>query len=141
MLEKIYLGFDFGFKRIGVAVGQTLTFNATPLPTLRAINGIPDWAIITKLIQTWQPNAFVVGYPLTIDNKKMIPSKASKRFAQSLENKFCLPTYMVDERLTTKEARSQLFEFGGYKAIKKMEVDSVAACLILEQWMANAQNV
>lgn len=139
MLEGIYLGFDFGYKRIGVAVGQRLTGSASPLSTLDATLGIPDWGLIQTLIKQWRPTAMVVGLPTCIDGAEQYTTAASRGFARQLRKRFELPVHLVDERLSTMEARAHLFETGGYRKIKKSEVDSIAACIILEQWLRDSK--
>ncbi len=139
MLNPVYLGFDFGYKRIGVAIGQKLTGTATPLPTLKATEGIPRWEQIEHLIKEWCPKALIVGYPTKADGTKLYTTKPAKKFANTLETKFNLPVFLVDERLSTVEARAQLFAEGGYRKIKKSEVDSMAACVILEQWLQHSE--
>lgn len=131
----MYIGFDFGYKRIGVATGQDITKTAQPLTTLNAKKGIPDWPAVDKLIKEWRPKALVVGLPTCIDDTEQYTTGASKAFAASLEERYTLPVYMTDERLSTVEARARLFEEGGYRKIKGSEVDCVAACIILEQWL------
>jgi len=131
----VYLGFDFGYKRIGVAVGQEITSSARPLTTLEAKQGIPDWLMVQKLVTEWRPLAFVVGVPTCIDDSEQYTTKAARKFARQLHEKFSLEAHLVDERLSTVEARAQLFAEGGYRKIKTSEVDSVAACVILEQWL------
>jgi putative Holliday junction resolvase len=138
MLEGTYIGFDFGFKRIGVAVGQTLTGSASPLATLDAKSGVPQWDLVQKLVDEWRPLALIVGLPTCIDDSEQYTTAASKGFAKQLRKRFLLPVYMVDERLSTVEARAHLFAEGGYRKIKKTEVDSIAACIILEQWLQGA---
>ena len=135
MPEEIFIGFDFGFKRIGVAVGQRLTCTASPLATVNAVHGVPDWKILQQYISTWRPKALIVGLPTCIDDKALYTTAASKRFAKELKKQFLIPVHMVDERLSTVEARAYLFESGGYQKIKKTEVDSIAACIILERWL------
>ncbi len=135
MSSGVYLGFDFGFKRIGVAIGQKITQSARPLTTLEAIQGSPNWSLVKKLVDAWRPHAFIVGLPTCIDDTEQFTTKAAKKFASELEKKFSLPVFMVDERLSTVEARARLFEEGGYRKIKKTEVDALAACIILEQWL------
>lgn len=135
MLEGVYIGFDFGYKRIGVAVGQTLTGSASPLSTLDAKLGVPDWNLIQKLLSEWKPLALVVGLPTCIDNSEQYTTAASRGFARQLRKRFSLPVHLVDERLSTVEARAHLFESGGYRKLKKAEIDSIAACVILEQWL------
>lgn len=135
MPEGIYLGFDFGFKRIGVAVGQTLTASASPLTTIDAKQGVPNWHDIELLVLKWRPCGAVVGLPLKIDGTEQYTTPAARGFARQLRKRFSLTVHLVDERLTTVEARAQLFNEGGYRKIKKTEVDSIAACIILEQWL------
>ncbi|KTC66553.1 Holliday junction resolvase-like protein [Legionella adelaidensis] len=135
MPEGIFFGFDFGFKRIGVAVGQKLTGSASPLTCIGAKNGMPNWEHIQKYITQWQPEALVVGLPTAINDSELYTTSAARGFARQLRKKFDLPVFLVDERLSTVEARSYLFEKGGYRKIKKTEVDSIAACIILEQWL------
>ncbi len=139
MPEGVYIGFDFGYKRIGVAVGQQLTCSASPLPTLSAKQGIPDWNSVAKIITQWTPNAIIVGIPTCIDGKELYTTSAARRFAKELGKRFSLPVHLVDERLTTVEARGQLFAQGGYRKIKKTEVDGIAACVILEQWLQHPE--
>lgn len=140
MPEGVFLGFDFGLKRIGVAVGHTLMGRATPLKTLSAKQGIPDWTLIKKLISEWQPCAIIVGIPTKIDGGKQYTTKLAKQFANSLSERFQLPVHRVDERLTTVEARQQLFDDGGYKKLQQSEIDSYAAKLIVEQWIAENES-
>lgn len=138
MLEAVFLGFDFGYKRIGVAVGQKLTGSASPLPTLAAKLGVPNWDVINTLIQQWRPVALVVGLPTCIDDTEQYTTAAARGFARQLRKRFALPVHLVDERLSTVEARAHLFETGGYRKIKASEVDSIAACIILEQWLQHS---
>ena len=135
MSAGVYLGFDFGYKRIGVAVGQSVTGSAKPLKTEPAKEGVPDWRSIANLVQSWKPQALIVGLPTCIDGSEQYTTAAAKQFATELMTRFNLPVHLVDERLTTVEARAHLFEQGGYRKIKKTPIDSIAACIILEQWL------
>ena len=135
MPEGLYLGFDFGYKRIGVAVGQALTCSASPLSTLNATLGVPDWTLVQALVNQWRPVAMIVGLPTCLDGTEQYTSAASRGFARQLRKRFLLPVHLVDERLSTVQARAHLFEEGGYRNIKRTEVDSIAACIILEQWL------
>lgn len=140
MPEGVYLGFDFGFKRIGVAVGQRLTCSASPLATIAAQAGLPgNWDVVAKVIAQWTPQALIVGVPTCIDGRELYTTSAARRFAKELRKRFALPVYLVDERLSTVEARGQLFAQGGYRKIKQTEVDSIAACVILEQWLQHPE--
>jgi putative holliday junction resolvase len=137
MKRKVYLGFDFGTYNIGVAVGQMVTATASPLPILRARNGVPRWQEVAKLLQHWRPQALVVGAPFKTDDAQFTEiTQRAQEFAALLREKFKLPVYVVDERLTTKAAREFLFDnFGGYKALQASPIDSFAAKIILESWM------
>lgn len=139
MPSGVYLGFDFGYKRIGVAVGQRLTCSATPLSTLDAKQGIPDWNVVQKIITQWRPEALIVGIPTCIDDSELYTTAAANRFAKQLRKHFTLPVHLVDERLSTVEARGQVFEQGGYRKLKKTQIDGIAACVILEQWLQHPE--
>lgn len=121
-------------KRIGLALGNSLLDTAKPLKTLKAHFGVPDWASIQNLINEWRPEAFVVGIPRKIDGGSLYTTPLAETFCVALKKHFSLPVYPVDERLTTIEARQQLFEAGGYRKIQSSEIDSYAAKLIVEQW-------
>jgi len=118
MPEGIYVGFDFGYKRIGVAVGQQLTCSASPLTTLAATQGVPDWSVVQKLINQWRPVALIVGLPTCIDDSEQYTTAAARGFARQLRKRFALPVHLSDERLSTVEARAHLFTEGGYRKIK-----------------------
>lgn len=132
---NVLLGFDFGMKRIGVAVGQTVTQTARALTVVHAKQGEPEWGDIAKLVKTWQPDAFVVGIPLNMDGTEQPLTIAAKRFADKLGNQFHLPVFGTDERLTSVDARERVFNKGGYKALQSTSIDSIAAQLILQNWL------
>ncbi|WP_423063226.1 Holliday junction resolvase RuvX [Candidiatus Paracoxiella cheracis] len=119
------LGFDFGMRRIGVAVGQMITRTANPVAVLNARDGVPNWEHVQELIDTWNIDAIVVGIPLNMDGSKQPVTFAAQRFANKLSSRYGLPVYTVDERLTTLEAKRH----------QQKELDSYAAKLILEQWL------
>ena len=127
MKNKTLLCFDFGEKRIGVAVGQTVTGTASPLETVSVNNKIPDWTGITQLINNWQPASLVVGMPLTMDGSRQEMTEAASRFIRQLKGRYHLPVYEVDERLSSYEARQRLRS--------SWNVDPVAAQVILETWL------
>lgn len=132
MNPRIFLGFDFGSKRIGVAVGQELTRSARALVTLNNRNGAPDWEAITRLITEWQPAAMVVGLPLNLDGSDHEVTRLARRFGNRLSGRYNLPVYTMDERLSSAEAEAQLAEQGRYE---KADVDKLAAQLILQGWL------
>lgn len=136
--ERTLLSFDFGMKRIGVAVGQSITKTANPLVTLAAKSGVPDWSKLDALIKKWRPDAFVVGIPLNMDGSDQPITHAAREFSQALNQHTGLPVHEIDERLTTKAAREALFDSGGYKALQSGEVDQFAAKILLENWFARS---
>ena len=132
--SRTVLSFDFGMKSIGVAVGQEITGTASPLQALKARDGIPDWDKLALLFEEWNPDLAVVGLPLNMDGTQQQVTFAAKKFANRLHARYKVPIETSDERLTTVDARAQLFEMGGFKKLDKGLVDSASACLILESW-------
>lgn len=133
--QGIIVAFDFGLKRIGVAVGQTVTRTATPEGMIPAESGDPRWDLLESIIKQWRPKALVVGVPLNMDGTEQPMTVNARAFIERLHARTGLPVYGVDERLTTVEARARLFETGGYKAIQKSSVDAMAAKILLEAWL------
>ncbi len=119
------LAFDFGLKRIGVAVGEPELRSAHPLP---AVSGFEE---IQSLISEWRPAHLVVGLPIAEQGAHPL-AKRVERFARQLEGRFHLPVARVDERFTSVEAESRL------RGVKRKAIDSVAAQLILEQYFDQA---
>jgi putative Holliday junction resolvase len=123
---RTVLAFDFGLKRIGVAVGEPELRTAHPL---RAVSRFDE---IQALILEWQPASLVVGLPTSVQGVAHAMTKQAEDFARRLEKRFKLPVARVDERYTSVEAESRL------KGMKKKAIDSVAAQLILEQYFDEA---
>lgn len=128
------LGFDYGEKRIGVAVGQTLTGSVTPLTTLSSVRQQPDWAHISALIAEWRPDRLIVGLPLHMDGSEQVLTQRAKRFGNQLKGRYNLPVEWLDERLTSHAAESLLREQGKKRPDKK-DIDKIAASLILQSWL------
>ncbi|MGL4474115.1 MAG: Holliday junction resolvase RuvX [Shewanella sp.] len=133
-MTQTVLGFDFGTKSIGVAIGQQITGTARPLLSLKATDGIPNWEDIGKLIAEWQPDLVVVGLPLNMDGTEQEMTKRAQKFANRLNSRFGVKIHTQDERLTTADAKARLFELGGYKALTKDQIDAVSAVLIIESY-------
>ncbi|HLU62341.1 MAG TPA: Holliday junction resolvase RuvX [Gammaproteobacteria bacterium] len=136
------LGFDYGLRRIGVAVGQSLTATASPLPALTARDGVPDWTAIEKLVDEWRPAALVVGVPYNMDGSRQEMTDRAERFGRQLHGRFHLPVHAVDETLSSVAAEERLKEArreGRRGRIQKPDIDSAAACVLLETWF-NARN-
>jgi putative holliday junction resolvase len=134
MVSGTLIGFDFGPRKIGVAVGQRVTATASPLTTLRSRDHQPDWPRIEALIREWRPDAAVVGLPFNMDDTETAIAPLARRFARQLQGRFGLPVHLVDERLTTIEARHVL----GRKATSREVVDAMAAKLLLETWLSES---
>jgi putative Holliday junction resolvase len=132
---RLLLGFDYGTKQIGVAVGQAITGQARELCVLKAQNGVPDWQKVEALIKEWQPDAIVVGLPLNMDGTKSEMSERAEKFARRLNGRFNLPVHTHDERLTTFEAKGQRLVQGQRGGYRDNPVDALAAALLLEGWL------
>ncbi|WP_394128957.1 Holliday junction resolvase RuvX [Shewanella maritima] len=140
MLPQTVLGFDFGTKSIGIAIGQAVTGTARPLLSIKANDGIPNWDQIGDLIKEWQPDIVVVGLPLNMDGTEQEMTQRARKFANRINGRFGIKIATQDERLTTADAKARLFELGGYKALTKDQVDAVSAVLIVESYFENSFN-
>jgi len=129
---RIVLAFDYGLKRIGVASGNALLGTANPLPFLKARDGVPDWSRVEALINEWKPDLVLVGNPLNMDDSNSEMSERAARFARRIEGRFGVRYALMDERLSSFEARGELL---GTRT-RPGDVDSLAARLILESWFA-----
>ena len=142
---RTLLSFDYGLKRIGVAVGQDLTGTATALVTLRATDGKPDWEAISRLITQWNPDELVVGLPLNMDGTFHDLSYRAQRFGNQLHGRYNLRVHFMDERLSSLEAEHQLnrsqqtytknAKQNKPRRIQKEDIDKIAAKVILESWL------
>jgi len=132
---QLLMGFDFGRRRIGVAVLQTLTGQARPLKTLGAVVGKPDWRSIHALIAEWTPVALVVGLPVNADGTEHDVTRSARRFGNRLGNDSRLPVYWIDERLSSHEAAQRLSQRTGHKPRSDQPLDAEAASVILETWL------
>ncbi len=135
------LAFDFGLRRIGVAVGQQVTASANPLAVMQNSEDGPDWTAIERLVREWQPARFIVGMPTSADGS---PSEISDHVAGFIGElaRFDLPIETEDERYSSLEAR-ELLKFGRAQGlrgrIRKEMIDSTAAALIAQRWLSKNQ--
>ncbi|MCC5856565.1 MAG: Holliday junction resolvase RuvX [Ectothiorhodospiraceae bacterium] len=130
------LGFDYGLRRIGVAVGETVTGTARALVTLDCPHpGQPDWEAIGSLVARWQPQALIVGLPLLDDGGEGDMARAAQRFARRLRGRHGLPVHLVEERLSSREARERLDTLPARARRDKGAIDMIAASIILETWL------
>ncbi|MES2499253.1 MAG: Holliday junction resolvase RuvX [Pseudomonadota bacterium] len=128
------LGFDFGEKRIGIAVGETLLKVAHALTTIESETNDARFNLIAKLIEEWRPSLLIVGLPTHMDGNAHLMTGLAKKFAQRLEGRFNLPVMMIDERLSSAEATENLNAAGIKAAKQKTFIDAVAAQTILQSY-------
>ena len=137
--QNVIMGFDYGTRKIGIAVGQLITKTANPIAIISARDGIPDWSEIEKLILEWQPAQLVIGLPLNMDETESEMSRRSLKFARRLTGRFNIPHDTIDERLTSREARSIHESHSstqrGSAGRSGNEIDDIAAQIILESWL------
>ncbi len=128
------VAFDFGIKRIGVAVGESMIGLAHPLTEISGEESALRFAAIAEVIDEWKPRHLVVGLPLAADGSEHDLTRRAQRFARQLEGRFGLPVSLVDERYTSVEAEAGLRETGARRALREKRIDSAAAQIILQQF-------
>lgn len=128
------LAFDFGLRRIGVAFGQELLGSASPVSMIAARDGVPDWQRIEALLKEWRPDLVVVGLPLNMDGSESDMCARARKFGKRIHGRFHLPVEMMDERLSSFEAKETVLAEGGSSDFGRHGVDDLAAVLILESW-------
>ena len=131
--HQTILAFDYGLRQMGVATGQTLTGSAQGLCILRAHDGIPNWDEVSKLLDEWTPDLVLVGLPLNMDASESELSRLARKFARRLQGRFNANVLMVDERLTSQEAKTLFDDNQGRVDLTK--IDHLAAALILQSWL------
>jgi putative holliday junction resolvase len=134
------LCFDFGSQRIGVAFGSQAHIQPTELPPLPARDGIPHWQQLDQLVDHWQTQAFVVGMPYHMDGSISLMAQRARKFANRLVNRYQCPCYVIDERLSSYEAKQERLHNQGSHNWKKHSVDSIAARLILQSWYQESEH-
>ena len=132
------MAFDFGLRQIGVAHGQTFSATAEGIGIIKASDGVPNWDDIKAVLNEWRPNMLLVGLPLNMDGSESELSRLSRKFARRLQGRFDLEVLMVDERLTSQDAKTSLRDAGHGSEGGKIDltkVDHLAATLILQSWL------
>jgi putative Holliday junction resolvase len=140
------LVFDYGRRRIGVATASRISATASPLTTLPARDGVPDWATLDRLVREWEPGCLVVGIPYTDrpagENAAADSERDAGNFAAQLQLRYELPVSRVDERLTSREAedrlRDQRRSGTRRRRVRAADIDAMAACVIAENWIGGA---
>ncbi len=120
-----------------MATGQELTCTASALTTLHSVQEKPDWAGIKDLMDTWKPDALVIGMPYHMDGTEQEITRAARRFGRQLHERFQVPVFEMDERLSSREAEDRIIEeraHGHRKKMKKEDIDMLAAQIILQDW-------
>ena len=136
---KLIMAFDFGTQKMGMAVGSSLIESATPLALFPMKDGIPNWDELLKIVKQHQPNLFLVGLPLNMDDSESELSTRARKFARRIRHQTNIETFMVDERLTTREARDELEHYQGRG--QKISADSIAAALFIESWYRDPEGL
>lgn len=134
------LAFDFGLRRIGIAAGDSVTASAAPRPAVAVLRDGPDWSAIEREVRALQPGRLVVGIPYNADGSAGALTAAARRFGAALEARFGLKVHFVDERWSSLEASARLAQRRQHGArrrrVRHEDVDSAAAAVILERWLA-----
>ena len=141
-MPRTILAFDYGLRRIGIAVGQDVTGSASPLGVVDNREDGPDFDRITKLVQEWKPQQLVVGLPLHADGSEGGMSDAAQEFA-GLLSRYDLPVDMMDERFSSAEAENLLKQAraqGSRGRIQKSDIDAAAAVMIAERYLLTTQS-
>lgn len=138
---QMIMAFDFGTQKMGMAVGQSLIESANPLALFPMKDGIPNWDELLKIVKQYQPTLFLVGLPLNMDDTESELSTRARKFARRLRHQTNIETLMVDERLTTREARNELDSYQAQGRGKKLSADSIAAALFIESWYRNPEGL
>lgn len=133
--EGNVIGFDFGQKRIGIAIGNNISKTAQTLITIDSLSNNQKFEAIQKIMEEWQPITIVVGVPFNVDGSEHKITNLSKKFAKQLEQKYSLPTHLVDERYTSIEASREIKEKRIDLKKKKLLIDQIAAKIILQSYL------
>lgn len=135
---EVILAFDYGSRRIGLAVGQTTTRTASPAGVI-AVAQSPDWLAIERNVREWTPARLLVGLPYNMDGSETVLTAACRAFGDELERRYGLPVEFVDERLTSAAATADLREArrsgARSRRVRREDIDANAARLILETWL------
>lgn len=134
---ETFLGFDYGLKKIGVAVGQLTTMTTSPLETVYAIKQKTNWDKISRLVNIWRPRGLIVGISYQEDGAENVITRPMLRFRRQLEGRYRIPVFLIDETLSTMESKRLLLDGAKVSRKKANQVhDQVAAQLILQTWFS-----
>ena len=133
--HETVIAIDFGLRNLGIAVGNTISNTARPLTVMRARDGKPDWEALTSLLAEWQPDRVLVGHPLNMDGTESEMGLRAKKFSRQVEGRLNITVTMVDERLSSREAKALAREAGHPGDFSNEPVDDQAAAIILTTWL------
>ena len=133
--HETIIAIDFGLRNIGVAVGNTLSLTSRPLTILQARDGVPDWDALSSIFSEWRPDRILVGNPLNMDDSESDMGRHAARFARRIEGRFGLTVTLVDERLSSREAKANALTAGHRGDFASIPVDDEAAAIILATWL------
>ena len=133
--HETIVAIDFGLRNIGFAVGNTLSLTSRPLTILQAREGVPDWNALSAIFDEWRPDRILVGNPLNMDDSESDMGRQAARFARRIEGRFGLTVTLVDERLSSQEAKANALAAGHRGDFASIPVDDEAAAIILTTWL------
>lgn len=133
--HETVIAIDYGLRNMGVAVGNTVSRTAQPLSIISARDGVPDWGALTKLIEEWQPDRIIVGHPLNMDGSESDISHRVMKFARQIEGRCEIGVTLVDERLSSREAKAAALSAGHHGDFATSPIDDQAAAIILTTWL------
>ena len=129
----VVMSFDYGLRNIGIAIGQSITKSASTFYAIKAKEGVPDWIKLDSIIDEWEPSLFIVGDPFNMDGTKSEFQKKIAKFSAELKKRYEIELHMIDERLTSKEAKERIQDKAdGIK--DSANKHSISAQIILEDW-------
>ena len=130
----VIVAFDFGLKHIGMAVGQEITNTAQTFYSLKAESGEPNWDELDIIVRDWQPKLFVVGNPINMDGSDSDIKEKSDKFSNLIRQRYNIPVELMDERLSTREARERMKSDSGHFVDTSADTHQISAQIILESW-------
>ena len=131
--SSVIMAFDYGLRNIGIAIGQNITKSASTFYAIKAKEGEPDWTKLDSIVKEWEPALFIVGDPFNMDGTKSEFQKRICQFSTKLKNRYKIRLHMMDERLTTKEAKERIKAESSWLK-ESSNKHSVSAQIILEDW-------
>ena len=130
----VIAAFDFGLKHIGMAIGQEITNTAQTFYSLKAESGEPNWDELDIIVRDWQPKLFVVGNPINMDGSDSDMKEKSDKFSNLIRQRYNIPVELMDERLSTREARERMKSDSGHFVDASADTHQISAQIILESW-------